>query len=139
MKIQTQIQSIQRNHNEYSARHQGQSFPLYHSVNTISTSNRRFIPIRSPISHALLTHIADPDYHLREPLLLSIETDASGATVVSESQFNMYGIGDTLEDAIADFVSMLIDYYKELTESESELSCHLRRQALALRRIIAHR
>ena len=111
----------------------------YRSVNTSSTSKRRDIPSRSPISHALLTNIADSDYRLRQPLLLSIETDATGAMVVSESQFNMYGVGDTLEEAVADFVSMLIDYHEELSQSGPALSDHLRRQALALRSVIAHR
>lgn len=97
------------------------------------------LPTPSPISHLLLTQISDPHYRLLRKTLLNMETGEGGELVVFESQLNIYGVGETEEEAVGDFVSMLVDLFKELIDSEDILSHHLHQQLKTIRAILAPR
>jgi len=108
-----------------------------------SSAHRDFPSVTVPLTFSVLSDsdIADPEYRLCEPFLLSVETDVDGAMLAYEShpRFNVYGVGDTHEEAIADLASMLLDYYRELLESEANLSRHLQRQLALFRRVFVRR
>lgn len=70
-------------------------------------------------------------------LVLTVEVDEAGLLVVFEPQLNVYGVGNSLEEAISDFTSMLRDLWQELEASEATLSSHLRAQLAHLRTLLA--
>ena len=68
-------------------------------------------------------------------MILHVETGSGGETIVSHPRLHAYGVGDTPEEAVADFSSMLRDLFEELVASEPTLSRRLRQQLNYLRRI----
>jgi hypothetical protein len=70
-------------------------------------------------------------------LVLSVEVDEAGMLVVFEPRLNIYGVGSSLEEAVADFTSMMRDLWTELEASEATLSNHLRAQLAHLRTLLA--
>ena len=62
------------------------------------------------------------------PVLASLERTAEGQFVMSEELLNCYGVGDTIEEAAEDLISMLLEYHAELSEARKQLSRYLRRQ-----------
>lgn len=79
---------------------------------------------------ALLGSIA-PGWHLRDPLDVTLDYKYVGDTVqviASEYCLNVYGVGATAYAALNELVSMLLDLYQELRNSEALLSTQLRRQ-----------
>ena len=93
----------------------------------------------SQTSLVWLATLADPDYRLLSPFLLEVEQSRTGELVVSNSLLRNYGVGRTLEEAIADYQSMLLDLYEELEASEATLSHHLREQLNHLRGMLVRR
>jgi len=57
--------------------------------------------------------------------------------LVSDEVVNMYGIGETVEEAMADYRSMLVEYYESLLEDADRLSAHLRAHLELLRQIFS--
>lgn len=57
--------------------------------------------------------------HLRRPLLVAVEQDEDGGTVVSDDQFLVYGVGRDRACAVADFLVSLGEFY-ELSRAASE-------------------
>ncbi len=97
------------------------------------------IPIRVPAyQEYLLQDIVSERYGPLGNLLLIVERDGN-AFLVSDTVLNLYGIGETLESAANEFVSMLTDLYEELSSAEEDLSFHLSRQLNYLRTIISQR
>ncbi len=87
----------------------------------------------------LLNQIENPRYYLLRNILLDIEIDENGEVVASDSRLNVYGVGETVEQAINEFSSMLVDLFDELEDSKDVLSYHLRQQLDYLRTILALR
>jgi hypothetical protein len=69
---------------------------------------------------------------LVEPLLISIEREDNGWFVLSDDIFPVYGDGATLEEARADYVRTLIDYY-ELLATRARENAHDARELEHLR------
>ncbi|HEX9924991.1 MAG TPA: hypothetical protein VGD99_20210 [Anaerolineae bacterium] len=70
-------------------------------------------------------------------MTLEIETDENGDIIIWEPTLNVYGVGHTIEAAIAEFSSMMMDLHEELDASEDTLSQPLRLQLGRLRTILA--
>jgi len=83
-----------------------------------------------------LREIDTPGYKLLRGVVLNVEMD-SNDIVVYEANLNLYGVGNNVNDAVNEFVSMLVDMFEELVETEGILSYQLRRQLDYLRSIIA--
>ncbi len=60
-----------------------------------------------------------------------------GEFITSESRFNVYGVGETWAESLADFTSMLVDLFEELSASQDVLSPHLGEQLESLRAILS--
>src|SRR3989304_5646790 len=84
----------------------------------------------------VLTKIDFPPYALFRSIPLSIERLNGSYYVVSDSILNLYGIGNTVAEAIDEFTSMLVDLFDELRNSENILSSNLRQQLDYLKTII---
>jgi hypothetical protein len=65
-------------------------------------------------------------WRLVRPISLDIKIGEAAEYIVSYPHFETYGVGDTLQEAVADFSSMLIDLYEELSDSEETLSTYLK-------------
>lgn len=66
-----------------------------------------------------------PDIHTLYGIPIQIEEDKDGF-IVSDDIINMYGIGDTIENAIEDYKSTIIEYYDFLVAEEVNLAKHLK-------------
>jgi len=62
---------------------------------------------------ALLGPIA-PGWEITQPLLVTLEADEDNCYIVSDDQFSVYGDGDSLADALQDYIVSLVDYYELL-------------------------
>jgi isopenicillin N synthase-like dioxygenase len=51
----------------------------------------------------------------------------------------MYGVGPTVEEAMDDYRSALVEYYETLEEDANRLAKHLREQLELLRRVFTRR
>ncbi|MCC7353271.1 MAG: hypothetical protein IT330_05890 [Anaerolineae bacterium] len=84
----------------------------------------------------LLTRLTTPGYRLIRPITLQVETLRDGSVLVGDYEFDLYGVGETLHDALADYESMLIDQYQDLRGDETRIGKHLTKQLLRLRATI---
>jgi hypothetical protein len=75
-----------------------------------------------------LTESGSDRYVLCTPIMLDVRRDEHGHYVVSEDQFNLYGVGDSLSEAVEDYQAMLIEHYEDLSRSEAPLSGYLQKQ-----------
>lgn len=72
---------------------------------------------------AFIEHV--PDGHtLRHPMPLRVQRQGHGFVVSNESA-NIYGDGDTLQQAIDSAASMLVERYAEMSENEAALGAKL--------------
>ena len=69
---------------------------------------------------------------LLHPLVLEVEEVELGQVLVSDGLVSTYGVGDTLGEAVDEFLEMLLDYHRELDESRGELSRSLREELRVL-------
>lgn len=90
----------------------------------------------SPSPQFILKGQIAPGWELVQPLLIMLTRDEDGGVTVFSLELNLYGIGETVEEAINDFISMLIDLYEELNASEAVLSTHLVQRLRELRNVI---
>lgn len=72
-------------------------------------------------------------YSLTQPIMLDVEITRQGQFIVSNSTLETYGVGETPQEALEEFSSMLLDFYHELVDSEENLSVHYRRILQRLR------
>jgi hypothetical protein len=106
----------------------------------ISTVSHTSVPSsQAPIQrfHWLIGNSAH-GWQLVQPLQVKVE-QVGGDFVISEPRLNVYGIGKTFSESVADFTSMLVDLFEELSASENVLSHHLCQQLEILRTILAPR
>jgi hypothetical protein len=108
------------------------------SVQPVPEEKRVSLPVL-PTSLILLAALADPDFQLLHPIVLEVERGEGGEFIVSNRQLHNYGAGGSLQEAIDDYQSMLVDLYRELTDSEVILSRHLRERLDYLRTLLAPR
>jgi hypothetical protein len=87
----------------------------------------------------VLVRLSNRNYKLRHPFVIDITRDEEGQTVVYASDAQIYGAGRSSKEALADFQSMLIDTFNELTSSETQLSEPLRQRLANLSSIVARR
>ncbi len=78
------------------------------SVSSASAS----VPTRFP-SRILHGEVA-PGWHIIRPLTIFVEAMEDSGFLVSDDLFSMYGMGATVEDALADYSTSLIDFYQIL-------------------------
>jgi hypothetical protein len=55
--------------------------------------------------------------------------------LVSDETVNMYGTGTTVEEAMAEYRSMLVEYYEGLLDQPESLSPRLKRHLTLLHRV----
>ncbi len=55
--------------------------------------------------------------------------------LISDETVNMYGVGATVGEALAEYRSMLVEYYEGLAEHPESLSARLREHLALLRKI----
>jgi hypothetical protein len=77
-----------------------------------------------------------PNWVLLHPLSLTIVPYNLGGYLVSDDFVYLYGMGETQNEAINEYKSMLIDLFEELISSEKVLSPNLQEQLKYLRSII---
>ena len=75
---------------------------------------------------------------LLQPLILEVEEVDNGQTLVADDLLSTYGVGDTVDEAVAEFLEMLLEYRHELHESRAELSRELRLQLRILEFFLGH-
>lgn len=115
--------------------------PLYSGYYQVDFSGcEASIPAQSPVLGVLLTQIGDPRYCLRQPLLLAQETGEGGEKIVfDEAEIDLYGVGETTQEAVDEYVSMLVDLFEELVNSKNILSQHLSERLQILHLYLAPR
>lgn len=93
----------------------------------------------SPTRLVFLTALTDPKFRLLQPIQLDVEMGEGGEVIVSDRRVCNYGAGATLQEALDDYQSMLVDLYAELAESEDILSRSLRERLDDLRALMTPR
>ena len=79
-------------------------------------------------SNFLLKEIGHERYSLIGAIMLNIQYSEDNLVVASDPILHIYGVGETIDEAVVDYVSMLIDFYEELQASRDVLSTHLSNQ-----------
>ena len=79
-----------------------------------------------PIQIALIGKLSD-EWRIAQPLLVSIEQDEN-SFIASDDIFSMFGLGDSLTDALIDYVSVLTEYYQVLSSHNDDPSAALFRR-----------
>lgn len=69
---------------------------------------------------------------------LAPEVDRDGDNyLVTDEIIPLYGVGSTVEEALDDYRSALVEYYETLEEDADRLAKHLREQLELLRQVFA--
>ena len=99
----------------------GTGFRLWPSL-TGRREERSYLPSRSKPDRGYGVTLSGQVIHgyvLARPLSVWVEQDEEGMFLASDSVTTVYGYGDTGQDAVADYVVSLVEYYELLEESES--------------------
>jgi hypothetical protein len=72
-----------------------------------------------PVAPVLFGPIAGRINVLR-PLTVTIEQDEAGLFIASDSVFHMHGTGNSLGDALGDYVAVLREYYEHLNAANDD-------------------
>lgn len=75
-----------------------------------------------------LMHFVSQHHRLVRPILLTVQHGESGKLVVSDSHAHMYGVGESLGEALSDYESMLLDYFEDLAQNRDAISDYLSKQ-----------
>lgn len=94
------------------------------NIHPIHTNGKLEIP--QPSETGKFLHI------FRIPVTIEIDEDA---IIVTDYIVHMYGVGDTVQEAIDDYKSSIKAYLKELQEDEDRLGNNLKRHLYYLRDI----
>jgi hypothetical protein len=76
-----------------------------------------------PIQFQLLGQIAR-EWTIVQPLLVTIER-GDDSYIASDDVFMMYGLGESIAEAVQDYVSVLTEYYEILSSHNDEPSVSL--------------
>lgn len=107
------------------------TFPLDQRRAEVTEHPQQFVGGKSATvssNEILLTSLPLVEYELKHHLLLNVKHTETGKILISEGSTNVYGVGDTVNEAVEDFSEMLFDIFEELRESESVLSRPLKNQ-----------
>jgi hypothetical protein len=80
----------------------------------------RFIPCQVVLLGQML-----PRWEFVQPLTLSITRDDDRQFIASDDIFHMYGLGNSLGDAVKDYLTVLSEYYQHLSGDEDAPSVAL--------------
>ena len=84
----------------------------------------------SPCRIDLLGSSIIPGWEIREPLTVILEQSADNEFIVSDDIFHMYGVANSIGEAIRDYIAVMKEYYQHLSnatdEADSALFEHLR-------------
>jgi hypothetical protein len=58
-----------------------------------------------------------PGWRIRQPLMVNFICDEDGSAIISDEVFPIYGTGDTISEAMADYVTSLVELY-EIVEQD---------------------
>jgi hypothetical protein len=61
-----------------------------------------------------------PGWYIREPLLVSFICDEDGSFIISDEVFPVYGTGESAAEAMADYVTSLVELYEIVERDVSE-------------------
>jgi isopenicillin N synthase-like dioxygenase len=90
--------------------------------------------------HSLLRqaeeYVASLDKAIAQYLAPDVDRDGENYLVTDEI-IPIYGVGPTVEEAMDDYRSALVEYYDTLEEDADRLAKHLREQLELLRRVFA--
>ena len=90
--------------------------------------------------HSLLMqaeeYVAFLDKAIAQYLAPEVDRDGENYLVIDEV-IPLYGVGPTVEEAMEDYRSALVEYYEMLEEDADRLAKHLREQLELLRRVFA--
>ena len=62
---------------------------------------------------------------------------SEGQFLVTDEEIPLYGVGSTPEEAMADYRSVVVEYYESLEEDAEELGHSLRKQLHLLRQVFS--
>lgn len=94
--------------------------------------------VRREAIHIHRLHMLDSDkYALRRVLFVQIEKTDDGETFIAKiPSLELFGVGDTQEEAITDFQLSLIEDYEILKEEKDRLNSYLRGHFAILTKIL---
>lgn len=81
-------------------------FPLHQQRVTVAEDRVR------PRATIVLTEISGKEWRLVQPLTLQYEQDTDGSHLVSDNIFLVYGVGDSIAEAMRDYTISLFEYYE---------------------------
>lgn len=95
-------------------------FPMYTSSNSVVITPIVTLRRQRVVSHQpdrvravlLLTDIDGDGWSLLQPLAVRYEQDSDGSHLLTDDEFLVYGVGDSLEGAMKDYLRSLLEYYR---------------------------
>lgn len=79
-------------------------------------------------------------YALRSPIVVTLHREGYGTgSYYWVDGWPLYGVGDTVEEALADYKLVLVDYYEVLEAESWRLAPHLYKHLQALRELLVKR
>lgn len=111
---------------------------LRSELEALSISERPFkLPSVSASQVVLLRKLPVTGRNLGFPLYLTVEQTEEGDVLVGDPVMHLYGIATTLEEALADYESMLLEDHEHLIENAHRLAPRLRQQLRYLNLLLA--
>jgi hypothetical protein len=124
--------AVQRDHQSVNAGAIGFGFAESNQNSVQVHFQRHHFSLPNP-QIALLGEI-ERGWSIIRPLLVAVEQDKEGSLVLSDDEFLVYGVGDTLIEAKQDYFSSLIEYYELLARhNDAPTQALFRRLRLFLR------
>jgi hypothetical protein len=83
-------------------------------LSSASSMEIGFMPTLASSTVRVLVHLDVWGWKLVRPVKLTIEVDEDGTHIASDEEFAQYGEGSSIDRAIDDYVSSLLEYYEVL-------------------------
>jgi hypothetical protein len=83
-----------------------------------------------------LVQLKNPNYQLVRPIVLRVQYSESGKLVASDSHVHMFGVGRSLNEALAAYEVMLLDYFDDLEQNCDTISDYLLDQLAWMSQVI---
>ena len=100
-------------------------FPLRMPAQTTASSFLDVQPQQAALDPIALAVVAlDRHYRLKQPILVAVTSGVDGVTVV-DGLVSRFGEGATCAEAVSDYASNLLDYFRLLRERRDRLSPRL--------------